>query len=126
MTKYHSVGLAAVLLAAGCAQGARELPPDMSRLAPEERLWPGDRNDPAFVLECPDLNRAIADLKSERAQHEARVAESHVGNQVAVYLFPLAVLLPDPQKAEKEAIQTLETRADRLNRIRAAKRCEAP
>lgn len=126
MTTHLCVALATALLAAGCAQGARELPPDMSRFAPEERLQPGDRNDPAFVLECPDLNRATADLKSERAQHEAKMAESRVGNQVAVYLFPLAVLLPDPQKAEKEAIQTLEARADRLNRIRAAKRCEAP
>ena len=126
MTMHLSVALAAALLAAGCAQGARELPPDMSQLAPQERLQPGDRNDPAFVLECSDLNRTIADLKSERAQHEAKMAESRVGNQMAVYLVPLAVLLPDPNKAERDAIQTLEARADRLNRIRAAKRCAAP
>ena len=54
------------------------------------------------------------------------MAESRVGNQMAVYLVPLAVLLPDPNKAERDAIQTLEARADRLNRIRAAKRCAAP
>lgn len=126
MTTHFCVALAVALLAVGCAQGARELPPDTSQFVPEERLQPGDRNDPAFSLECPDLNRAIAGLKSERAQHERKISKSRVGNQVAVYLFPWMTLLPDPNNAEKDAIQALEERADRLNRIRAAKRCKEP
>jgi hypothetical protein len=123
MTAYLGIAAAVALLAAACVQDAMELPPDMSRLAPEERLQPGDRDDPAFVLECPDLNRAIADLKSERAQCEANIAETRVRDQVAVYLFPWAALLPDPNKAEKDAIQTLEKRVERLDRIHVAKRC---
>ena len=126
MTTHFCVALAASLLVAGCVQRARELPPDMSQFAPQERLQPGDRNDPAFVLECPDLNRAIADLKSERAQHEAKMSESRVANQMVVYFFWWTALLPDPNNAEKDAIRVLEARADRLNRIYAAKRCTAP
>lgn len=123
MTARLGIALATALLAAACAQGARELPPDMSRLASEERLKPGDRDDPAFALECPDLKRTIADVKSERAQHEAKIADARVRDQVAVFLLWPLVLLPDPNKAEKEAIETLDERADRLDRIRAAKRC---
>lgn len=132
MTTQLCVALAAALLAAGCAQGARELPPDMSRFAQEDRLQPGDRDDPAFALKCSDISQAIIDVKNERLQHEARVTEARVRNQVVILpglMFlpaaPLA-LLADPHITEHEAIRKLEERFERLDRIRAAKRCEAP
>lgn len=132
MTTQLCVTLAAALLAAGCAQGARELPPDMSRVAQEDRLQPGDRDDPVFARQCSDISQAIIDVKNERLQHEARITETRVRNQVVIFpvlVFPPAVplaLLADPHSTEHEAIIKLEERLERLDRIRTAKRCEAP
>lgn len=132
MTTRLCVAFAAALLATGCMQSAMDLPPDMSRLGPEDRLQPGDRDDPAFALQCSDINQAIIDVKNARLQHEAKIAETRVRNQVVIFpvlVFPPAVplaLLADPHSTEHEAIIKLEERIEGLDRIRTAKRCEAP
>lgn len=108
-----------------------ELPPDRSRLDPEDRLQPGDRDDPAFALQCFDISQAIIDVKNERSQYEAKITEARVRNQAVLLpglLFPLAAplaLLADPHITEREAIWKLEERFERLDRIRVAKRCTA-
>ncbi|MDE2484943.1 MAG: hypothetical protein KGL32_06790 [candidate division NC10 bacterium] len=128
-----SLGIAVViaLLAAACAQSAMELPPDMSRLGPEDRLQPGDQDDLAFALQCSDISQAIIDVKNERLQHEAQITETRVRNQMVIFpipAFPFAVplaLLADPNITEHKAIRALEERLDMLDRIRVAKRCAA-
>jgi len=124
------IAIVVAFLTAACAQSARELPPDMSRLAPEDRLQPGDRDDPTFALQCSDISQVVVDVKKERAQHEAKIAEARARNQGAIYfgalLFPPAVLLAEPNTTAIKAIQKLDERAERLDRIRAAKRCAGP
>lgn len=105
----------------------------MSKFAQEDRLQPGDRDDPIFTLQCSDINQAIVDAKNERLQHEAKIAETRVRDQ-ALVAFPFGFLLPtsplallaDRHMTEREAIMKLEERLDRLDRIRTAKHCEAP
>lgn len=132
MTTQLCVALATALLATGCMQSARDLPPDMSRFAQEDRLQPGDRDDPVFALQCSDISQAIVNAKNERLQHEAKITETRVRNQVVIFpalVFPPAVplaLLADPHSTEHEAIIKLEERLEGLDRIRTAKRCEAP
>ena len=78
MTVHLGIAVVVALLAAACAQSAMELPPDMSRLDPEDRLHPGDRDDPAFALQCSDISQAIIDVKNERLQYEAKITEARV------------------------------------------------
>lgn len=115
------------LIANGCAQAARELPPDMSRVAPHERLQAEDKSDPAFMLPCAEIQDVISSIRQERARHETLVVDSRVRNQAVVYtglvLFPPALLFMDPNLAEHEKIRSLEERLDRLDRIRVAKGC---
>lgn len=131
MTARLSVAVVVALLMTACAQSAMDLPPDMSRLGPEDRLQPGDRDDLAFALQCSDISQAIIDVKNERLQYEAEITEARVRNQVVILpglLFPLAAplaLLADPNITERKAIRTLEERLERLDRIRVAKRFAA-
>jgi hypothetical protein len=115
------------MLAAACTQSARELPPD---LAPDTRLEPGDRNDPAYRLACPEVDAATAETRRARASLEARVANARVRNQAAVIsseiaLVPPATVSADPHTYEHETIRVLDERLERLDRLRVAKRCGA-
>ncbi len=117
------------MLAAACAQSARELPPDVGHLAPDARLHPGDQNDPVYRLGCPGVDAAIAEARQARASLEARIADARVRNQAsvssAIALFPAAILSADPHTYEHETIRVLDERLERLDRIRVAKRCGA-
>lgn len=121
-----SAPLVAVLLA-GCAQPARDLPPDMSSLAPSQRLLPGDTSLPEYQLSCPQLQAELKTTRNALTVIEAQLQSAQGDNQskgvAGLVLFTPILLAMDDNAPVKARYRDLDEQRERLLRIGQARQC---
>lgn len=128
MRSSSCLSLIATALALGaCAQGARELPPDLSALPPAQRLVAGDINSIEYGLPCPSLHEVQVDLRKAIDAIHAKLAATQADNQskgvAAVLLFTPIAAGMDNQTETRAELQAQEIRQERVLRIKQARGC---
>lgn len=112
---------------AGCATGARNLPPDYSSIDAKKRLNVDDFDASAIELTCAQIDEELKILESDYALEAQDIAGKRHQNQVAGYLgaiFILPALLATDNSAEaKLKIENINRAKDQLYRLRAFKKC---
>src|SRR5262245_48449060 len=109
------------LMAAACARGAAELPPDTvtSGSAAAVMLSPAESR-----LTCADVTRERASISKEERELEAKIRANREKNQAAVFLAGAAgAALADHNEAEKRRLDELQQKRDRLIVIARQKAC---
>lgn len=118
--------LAAFLLV-GCAHSARELPPDMSTIAPSSRLLPGDTASPEYSLSCPELKTELAVTRAALSQTETHLQGAHTDNQstgiAGMLIFAPVMLAMKDNETMKAKYLELDVKRERLLRIAQARQC---
>ena len=123
----NKVVFAALLLLGACARPSPDLPPDLSRRPPDQRLLPGDLESPEARLDCPALKTQIESNRTQASDLGAAIAGHRQQNQAAGYiagvLFPPALLAVQNDTGAKQTLDELQKKNDRIDRLSAAKRC---
>ena len=119
--------IATALLVTACARSSPDLPPDLSSLPAQQRLMPGDLESSEGGLDCAGLKQATADNKAAIQSYEAAIAGNRAHNQAvgyfsAVLLPPLVLAVRNDDEAKK-ALDKLQAKADRIDRLSKAKGC---
>lgn len=121
-----SAVLGAFLLV-GCAHSARELPPDMSALAPSHRLLPSDTASPEYSLSCPELKTELAATRAALSRTETRLQGTQADNQskgiAGVLIFTPVMLSMEDNETMKTQYLDLDVKRERLLRIAQARQC---
>lgn len=116
-----------VFLLMGCAHSARELPPDMSVLAPSHRLLPSDTASPEYSLSCPELKTELAATRAALSRIEKHLQGAHADNQskgiAGVLIFPPVMLTMENNETLKTQYLDLDVKRERLVRIAQARQC---
>jgi len=112
---------------AGCATGARNLPPDYSSIDAKKRLNIEDFDTAAIELTCSQIDEELKILESDYAFQVQDIQGKRHQNQVAGYLgaiFILPALLATDNSAEaKVKIENINRAKDQLYKLRAFKKC---
>jgi hypothetical protein len=119
--------VAALLLLGSCARPSPELPPDLSRLPPAQRLLPGDLESPEAQLDCSALKAQIEGNRTKATELGGVIVSHRQQNQAAGYiagvLFPPALLAVKSDTDIKQTLDELQRQSDRLDRLSVAKGC---
>ena len=117
--------LLAALGMAACARNSLALPPDLSHLPPSQRLLAGDLESPEAKLDCAQLAAEGSRIKSAVSRNEGQIASNRSHNQTV--LLAGAVLFPAVRTDEdaKKALDDLQARSDRVDRLSKARACPA-
>ena len=119
--------LAGAVLLMGCAHPARELPPDMSNLAPSQRLLPGDTTSPEYSISCTELKAELATTRDALSQTEAQLRGIQEENQskgvAGLLIFSPIMLSMEDNETMKNRYRTLDEKRERLVRIAQARQC---
>ena len=119
--------LLGAFLLLGCAHSARELPPDMSVLAPSNRLLPGDTASPEYSLSCPELKTELASTRAALSRTETHLQGTQTDNQAkgiaGVLIFIPIMLAMEDNETMKTQYLELDVRRERLLRIAQARQC---
>jgi len=115
----------AALGMAACARNSPELPPDLSDLPPGQRLLAGDLESPEAKLDCAQLASESDRIRSAARGNEAQITSNRTHNQVV--LLSGQVLFPAVRMDEdaKKALDELQVRSDRVDRLSKARGCPA-
>lgn len=112
---------------AGCATGARNLPPDYSSIDAKKRLSVNDFDAAAVELTCSQIDEELKILESDYALQVQDIKGKRDQNQVAGYIgavFFLPALLATDNSAEaKVKIENINRAKDQLYKLRAFKKC---
>jgi len=116
------------MLLNACANPARDLPPDLSTLAPSQRLLPEDRQSAEFQLSCDTLVKELDAISTKTAAVQGSLQQARNDNQ-SKSVAGLLILTPiwltmDNAEETKKTLAELETRKERIQRIVQAKGCE--
>ncbi|MBI5753055.1 MAG: hypothetical protein HZA59_13075 [Hydrogenophilales bacterium] len=115
------------MLLLGCAHPARELPPDMSNLAPSQRLLPGDTTRHEYAISCTELNAELAKTRDAISHIEAQVRGAQAENQskgvAGILLFTPIMLSMEDNEPMKNRYRELDEHRERLLRIAQARQC---
>ena len=120
-----SAVLAAFLLV-GCAHLARDLPPDMSNLAPAHRLLPSDTTSPEYSMSCPELKAEIAATRAALSRTETQLQDIQSDNQSKVIvglIFAPFMLAMEGNETMKTQYRDLDIKRERLLRIVQSRQC---
>jgi hypothetical protein len=110
-----------VLMAAGCAREAAELPPEgvSSGAAAAITLTPAETR-----MTCAGVAQERAAIAKEERGLEAKIKANRDGNQAAVFIAGAAgAALAEHNQAEKARLDELQKKRDRLNVIARQKSC---
>lgn len=111
---------------AACARNSLDLPPDLSHLPPGQRLLAGDLESPEAKLDCAQLAAENSRIQSDISRNEAQIASNRSHNQAVLLagqiLFPAVRMDEDAKKA----LDDLQVRSDRVDRLSKARACPAP
>lgn len=115
------------LLLVGCAHSARELPPDMSALAPSHRLLPGDTASSEYSMSCPELKAELASTRTALSRTETHLQGTQTENQVkgiaGLLIFTPVMLAMEDNGTMKTQYLELDVKRERLMRIAQARQC---
>lgn len=122
-----ATSLLAALGMAACARNSLELPPDLGHLPPSQRLLAGDLESPEAKLDCAQLDSESSRIRSAISRNEAQIASNRAYNQTMVYaggvLFPPFVASARHDDDAKKALDDLQVRSDRVDRLSKARGC---
>ena len=112
---------------AGCAIGARNLPPDYSSIDAKKRLSVDDFDAAAIELTCSQIDEELKILESDYALQAQDIKGKRRQNQAALYLggvfFLPALLATDNSYEAKAKIENINRAKDQLYKLRAFKKC---
>lgn len=121
--------LAVAFVLGACARNAPALPPDLGHLPPNQRLLVGDAESAEGRMDCPELQQAATQSRVDIDRFEQAIASNRGRNQAAMYfggvIFPPAYLAVRTDEDAKKALDELQSKRDRIDRLSKAKRCPA-
>lgn len=125
----YANALLGVLALGACAHPARELPPDMSAVAPAQRLLPGDAERPEYRLSCADLGHELGRTREAIAAIESELRMTQTDNQskgvAGILIFTPIMLAMDENAPLKTRYRELDEHRERVLRIAQARQCPA-
>jgi hypothetical protein len=127
-TGRKAAALAVLLLAAACARNSPALPPDLSHLPPDQRYLAADADTPEAKMDCAALKEEGVRNRAAVQQYEGVIVSNRGHNQAVAYaggILPPLLLASRNDEEAKKALDQLQAKADRIDRLTKAKRCSA-
>ncbi len=117
----------AVLVVAGCARPAPELPQDYGSVDANAILLAEDFSRADLGLSCDGIDREMSALSAEMRTLDSKIRGKHGSNEAAGYiagvLFPPAILATDSGEGEKQALDAHQARRDEFVALKRLKSC---
>lgn len=117
-----------ILLFTGCANRARDLPPDQSHLPPAERLLSKDKESSEYVLTCYELKAELDQTRNSLVKLENELYGVQAKNQsaglVGILAFPPAMLAMNNNQKMVTEYRKLDEKRERILRIENARQCQ--
>lgn len=111
----------------GCAQKARDLPPDLSQLPVQERLLITDKDSPEYNMNCADLKIQLEHIQASMSDAEKQLNSIQASNQakgsIGILLFPPAMLTMQNNDEISTKYRQLDEKKERILRIQNAHEC---
>lgn len=121
--------LAALVVLAGCARPAPDLPPDRSGDAGLPAALLSDFDAEEVAATCGDIRDRRRWIKSQSAEIEREILKTRGDEQAAGYvfgaLFPPAVLIIDQKREAKAELDSNQAALDRLILLKRLKGCDS-
>lgn len=112
----------------GCANRARDLPPDLSYLPPKERLLENDKTSVEYCMTCDNLKAQLELTQKSILNVENQLTSIQNANQskgsIGILLFsPVMLTMQNTDELSGEYRQ-LDKQKELLLRIKSARECE--
>lgn len=123
----NSVALVVVLVLGACAHSARNLPPDLSRLDPPQRLLAADRDSVEYRLACDALlqERGVVTAKINAIEKNLQQVRSdnETKSVAGLILSPIWLGMDDAREVKKSLVE-MESKKERIERVAQARGCK--
>ena len=120
--------LIVTIVLTGCANRARDLPPDLSHLSVKERLLPSDKESAEYCMTCDNLKTQLELTQKSILNVESQLRNIQTINQVkgslGILLLPPVMLAMQNNDEESDEYRQLDEKKERILRIKNARECE--
>ncbi|MDO9304301.1 MAG: hypothetical protein Q7T77_03170 [Sulfuricurvum sp.] len=112
----------------GCANRARDLPPDLSHLPVKERLFVSDKESGEYCMTCDNLKTQLELTQKFILSVENQLSNIQASNQakgsIGILLLPPVILTMQNSDEISTEYRQLDERKERIFRIKNARECE--
>lgn len=116
------------IILTGCANRARDLPPDLSHLPVKERLLPSDKESVEYCMTCDNLKTQLELTQKSILNVESQLSNIQSSNQskgsLGILLLPPVMLTMQNNDEISEKYRKLDEKKERILRIKNARECE--
>jgi hypothetical protein len=115
-------------LLTGCANRARDLPPDLSYLPVKERLLLSDKESAEYCMTCDTLKVQLELTQKSILNMENQLSNLQASNQskasIGILLLPPVMLAMQNNDDLNTEYRQLDEKKERILRIKNARECE--
>lgn len=116
------------ILLTGCANRARDLPPDLSYLPVKERLLASDKASIEYCMTCDNLKTQLELTQKSILNVENQLNSIQVANQskgsIGILLLPPVMLTMQNNDEISTEYRQLDEKKERILRIKNARECK--
>lgn len=112
----------------GCANRARDLPPDLSHLSVKERLLLSDKESAEYCMTCDNLKTQLELTQKSIVNVENQLSNIQTSNQskgsLGILLLPPVMLTMQNNDEISTEYRQLDEKKERILRIKNARECK--